>query len=77
MRRSGDAANHQCADTGAPLKPADTWVNPTLGIFLSAAAAKAHQAQCAEDDGAAAGAHTLPLLLANRHPQPAARAALG
>ena len=48
-----------------------------MGIFLSAAAAKAHQAQCAEDDGAAAGAHTLPLLLTNRHPQPAARAALG
>ena len=48
-----------------------------MGIFLSAAAAKAHQAQCAEDDGATAGAHTLPLLLTNRHPQPAARAALG
>ena len=37
------ATNQICADTGAKLQPTDTYVNPTLGVFLSPSAAQAHE----------------------------------
>jgi hypothetical protein len=38
-----DSNNQACADTGRRLVPTDTWVNPSLGVFISGIAAEAHQ----------------------------------